>query len=224
MSKTVQVMLLRAGIPACRAMYGNTWRINIYGDGIKQFAIRIGFVAAAKNKRLIQRLYKQDRGKNVPVDPYKIRQARKDVVSAIGIKSYENALFRRYVSVRTAKAIGGVIGFDAAYHYDHVKAIEDTECPSMCVQVPDGHRFLQNGFPHGNSQGSEWPVVIFLVDGSRGAAMISNRNLVYTAISRASQLCVTVGREGVLRQMAVRTSLERRKTFLRELLTEGATP
>lgn len=70
------------------------------------------------------------------------------------------------------------------------------------------------------SQGSEVPVVIFLIDGSRGAAMIANRNLVYTAISRASQLCITVGRRGVLEQMAARVSLEKRKTFLRELLTE----
>lgn len=68
------------------------------------------------------------------------------------------------------------------------------------------------------SQGSEWPCVIILADGSPGARRVCTREWLYTAISRASQLCITIGREGVLQQMSARVSLEKRKTFLVESL------
>jgi exodeoxyribonuclease V alpha subunit len=72
------------------------------------------------------------------------------------------------------------------------------------------------------AQGSEWPVVIVLADASPGARRVCNREWLYTAMSRAKRLCVTIGRMSVLRQMTRRVGLERRKTFLAELL--GETP
>lgn len=42
------------------------------------------------------------------------------------------------------------------------------------------------------SQGSEWPVIIIPIHKSFGGFMM-NRNLLYTAISRAKQICVLVG-------------------------------
>jgi exodeoxyribonuclease V alpha subunit len=69
------------------------------------------------------------------------------------------------------------------------------------------------------AQGSEWPAVILLIDPSYGARMICSREYVYTAISRASQVCITIGRRGVLEQMAKRPALTRRKTFLTERLS-----
>ncbi len=68
------------------------------------------------------------------------------------------------------------------------------------------------------SQGSEWPCVIVLADPSPGARRVCTREWIYTAISRASQLCITIGRLGVLQQMTARVSLEKRKTFLVEEL------
>lgn len=70
------------------------------------------------------------------------------------------------------------------------------------------------------AQGSEWPCVILMIDSSPGARRVCSRNWIYTAISRASKLCITIGRMGVLQQMCRRPSLENRKTFLQELLTE----
>jgi hypothetical protein len=68
------------------------------------------------------------------------------------------------------------------------------------------------------SQGSEWPCVIILADPSPGARRVCSREWIYTAISRASQLCITIGKLGVLHQMTARVSLEKRKTFLVEEL------
>lgn len=68
------------------------------------------------------------------------------------------------------------------------------------------------------SQGSEWPAVVILLDASNGAARVAGREWIYTAISRAKEACVLVGRLGVAHMMAKRPSLETRKTFLKELL------
>jgi ATP-dependent exoDNAse (exonuclease V) alpha subunit len=71
------------------------------------------------------------------------------------------------------------------------------------------------------SQGSEWPVVIVALEGSRGAVGICDRHWLYTAISRAKQLCILVGDMGVARQMCVRDVASGRLTFLAEDLRNG---
>lgn len=66
------------------------------------------------------------------------------------------------------------------------------------------------------AQGSEWPVVIVVLDPSPGARQVCGREWLYTAISRASELCVLAGREGVAQMMVRRPALHRRRTFLAE--------
>lgn len=68
------------------------------------------------------------------------------------------------------------------------------------------------------SQGSEWPIAIVIVDAAGGR--IQTRQLLYTAISRAKLLCVTVGKRSLLEQ-AVRRDGARRKTFLTEKVIDG---
>jgi exodeoxyribonuclease V alpha subunit len=69
------------------------------------------------------------------------------------------------------------------------------------------------------SQGSEWPVAIVVLDPS--ARMLTSREWIYTAVSRAGELCVLVGKIGNARKMALRPSLDKRKTFLRELISSA---
>jgi ATP-dependent exoDNAse (exonuclease V) alpha subunit len=66
------------------------------------------------------------------------------------------------------------------------------------------------------SQGSEWPLVIPIVDPAGG--MIADRNYWYTAISRAKTACLIIGDAAALAKQVARKSLDRRKTFLVELL------
>ena len=68
-------------------------------------------------------------------------------------------------------------------------------------------------------QGSESPVVIIMIDEHSGAKRVCTREWVYTALSRASKLCVLIGKKGVMDARCKRVSLTRRKTFLKELLT-----
>lgn len=65
------------------------------------------------------------------------------------------------------------------------------------------------------SQGSQWPVTISLIDDSGAGGRVCNRSYWYTVLSRASRLCITVGKEHVLRAHCRQIPLERRTTFLR---------
>jgi len=62
------------------------------------------------------------------------------------------------------------------------------------------------------SQGSEFPVVIMPVTG--GPAMLLTRNLFYTALTRARDLVVLVGTEGVIQTMVKNDHVARRYTTL----------
>lgn len=77
---------------------------------------------------------------------------------------------------------------------------------------------LAYGITGHKAQGSEWPIVVLLIDAAPGARYVCSREWLYTSLSRASALCVTIGRRGVMEQMARRPTLEKRKTFLKELL------
>lgn len=72
------------------------------------------------------------------------------------------------------------------------------------------------------SQGSESPCIIAMIDPRAG--MIADRNLWYTAISRASKLCVLIGQRGVLDKQRAKVASIRRKTFLTQLIQDQSTP
>ena len=69
------------------------------------------------------------------------------------------------------------------------------------------------------SQGSEWKVVVVILDASAAARQVCSRNWIYTAISRAKTLCILIGTEKTATEMCQRPGLDR-KTFLRELIEE----
>lgn len=71
------------------------------------------------------------------------------------------------------------------------------------------------------SQGSEWPIVIVALDEYPGARLVCDRSWCYTAISRAKKVCFLVGRLGTAHSMCRRNSIQKRKTFLKELLEDG---
>lgn len=70
------------------------------------------------------------------------------------------------------------------------------------------------------SQGSQWPVVVFMADDYRGARFVGCRELIYTALSRAQKLAVTIGRKATIDVDCRRVALVGRKTFLREKVVE----
>jgi exodeoxyribonuclease V alpha subunit len=104
--------------------------------------------------------------------------------------------------------------------------IATLESPRRVVRVPVGGNGDGNScqFDLGyaitahKSQGSEWPVVIVALDDSRGAGFVTNREWFYTAISRAKRACILVGKRATADAMCRRTAIDKRKTFLQELI------
>lgn len=68
------------------------------------------------------------------------------------------------------------------------------------------------------SQGSQWPIVIYVSDDARGARYVASRELIYTAISRAETLAITLGCKATIDRDCRREVLSGRKTFLVEQL------
>ena len=67
------------------------------------------------------------------------------------------------------------------------------------------------------SQGSEYPVVIIPLYGC--ASVLLTRNLLYTAVTRASEMVILVGRPDVLETMVENGKSRERYTSLRALMT-----
>lgn len=65
-------------------------------------------------------------------------------------------------------------------------------------------------------QGSSARWVVVMLDNYPGALRVASREWLYTAISRAEQLCYLVGQKSTADQMTRNISLQKRKTFLRE--------
>ncbi|MFO0919657.1 MAG: AAA family ATPase, partial [Planctomycetaceae bacterium] len=70
------------------------------------------------------------------------------------------------------------------------------------------------------SQGSEWPVVIVMLDTDPAAKRTCSRQWLYTAISRFKQFALLVGTKKTADAMCVRDALFSRKTFLKERVEE----
>ena len=68
------------------------------------------------------------------------------------------------------------------------------------------------------SQGSGFPAVIYMIDSSGAAQRVCSQSHVYTGLSRASQVCITIGNQQTLRQYCSKIDIDKRKTFLREML------
>ncbi|MGN0396122.1 MAG: ATP-dependent RecD-like DNA helicase, partial [Coprococcus sp.] len=126
----------------------------------------------------------------------------------------------RYVREKGIGVFNGDVGF--------VKEIDDYE-QRMIVEFDDGRRVeymysqldeLEHAFAitiH-KSQGSEYPVVVIPLQS--GPPKLLNRNLLYTAVTRARKGVVIVGNIGMVRNMIDNTSEQKRYTTFSERLIE----
>lgn len=69
------------------------------------------------------------------------------------------------------------------------------------------------------SQGSAFPFVVYIPDDTPAAAMVSCRELVYTALSRFERATITLGRVETINRYCSKVSMKNRKTMLAELIS-----
>lgn len=126
----------------------------------------------------------------------------------------------RYVREEGIGVFNGDVGF--------VKEIDDYE-QRMIVEFDDGRRVcylysqldeLEHAFAitiH-KSQGSEYPVVVIPL--LSGPPKLLNRNLLYTAVTRARKGVVIVGNIGIVKSMIDNTAQQKRYTTFAERIKE----
>ena len=71
------------------------------------------------------------------------------------------------------------------------------------------------------SQGSQWPVVVVMIDDSRGADWVTSWEHFRTSLSRMERLVVTIGKQSAMYRQCQRSALAARKTFLKELIQQA---
>ncbi|KJU86014.1 recombinase D [Candidatus Magnetobacterium bavaricum] len=111
--------------------------------------------------------------------------------------------------------IGYVMGITSSRK---VKVFFDN--PERLIEVPPGELQLAYAITIHKSQGSEWPIVILPIHKSFGGFIV-NRNLLYTAISRAKKKCIIVGHRDELKSIIKRNQVQRRFTHLERLLRQA---
>ena len=207
--QTVQTMLLHQGIVSSvivRASQKFHPHLYIFGPGCSVYRSKIGFISRVKNENLAKPCAGA-KHHSVPVT----RDDIKGILHGMTVPVKQNAYLRGYVSkqvIHEAIAKTGVtpefMERVEGWHYERITAIEPVRCPSMCLEVPEGSRFLQNGFDGWNSKGQEWPRVYVtnLFEGSlphqlcvTPSEIEEERRLFYVAVTRGMDvvsLCIPV--------------------------------
>ncbi|MCI4625538.1 MAG: ATP-dependent RecD-like DNA helicase [Candidatus Magnetoovum sp. WYHC-5] len=107
-----------------------------------------------------------------------------------------------------------------------IKALNDNtitvifENPQREVSISRGACALELAYAitiH-KAQGSEWPVVIIPIHKSFGGFMMQ-RNILYTAISRAKKICILVGHRDEIPKIIKRDNVQKRHTNLARFLS-----
>jgi len=230
MAHEVRVMLLRLGIIAGTTADAHVTRLEIYGCHAKAFGERVGFVSALKNERARAPVGSETRYR-IPLsidemdDLYRHDPAMRSHTVTNAARATAGTQVDRAISRHLAKQlIGagiksptiGVIRERLGFHHVWVSSVSTERGPSVCVEVPDGHRFLQDGFCGWNSQGSESKAVIVVMH--RAHYTMLSRPLLYTACTRGKKLVMLISDPRTIRTALSETRRERRNTLLAERL------
>jgi len=120
----------------------------------------------------------------------------------------------------------------AVKHIQPQLTIAQLDSPARLIKIPRGKTSEADGEDAGTgcqwdlaygischkSQGSEWPIVLVVLDEHPGARMVCSREWLYTAVSRAKLACFLVGKLATGHGMIGRQAIKNRKTFLKELI------
>lgn len=166
--RTVRTMLLRFGIVS-GATDRRPTSVYIYGAYAKLFGERIGFVSKFKQSRL---------SAPVPEGTRYVFPLRSDELHLPGAK---RGVIQRHRAPKKAFADR------APFHHSTVKSVSRYRGESVCVEVPNGNQFIQDGFCGWNCQGSQFDDLVVLAERPGPVDEESWRRWLYTAVTRAAK-------------------------------------
>lgn len=217
----VQVMLARLGIVANHVRnvgpYNHS-KLYIYGKYAQIFGKTIGFISHEKQKRIAlqagcQKLFTIPVTRNEAEEIYQLND------SVFTYSDLGNARTRGHISRHKFNVLINVpewLKERALNHHTRIASIEKIIAKSTCLNVPDGHRFLQNAISGWNSQGGEFPLAIVVC--LRSHYIMLQRNLIYTAITRAKQKLIVVGQQSAWDVAIKNNKIIKRNSLLAERL------
>lgn len=163
----VQTMLLRLDIACTRKTHHGITTLYLYSDHARRFAEMIGFIAPEKNA-LAGREFGRDIHSLIPLSRTELAPLERGMSTT----DKQNARLRGYITITVARKVITNLGADASgvlpermgWLYERVARVGNERGETMCVTVPEGGRFLQNGFDGENSKGREWDSVVIGAD------------------------------------------------------------
>jgi hypothetical protein len=184
LTKQVRYLLTRLGIICSLNSQKRQELLYIYGSECKKFRKKIGFISEFKQNRLVNFTYPDSSKYLIPITKFDLRRFQDYFPKR---QDYRNCKQRGYITRRTASLMLSKGCKEARewlkWHYTKIASITPSTSSVVCLEVPDGNKFLQNGFPFGNSQGSEWDRVALV----NQKAKWNQARWLYTGITRAAK-------------------------------------
>ena len=227
LARVVAVMLLRANIVSSlktrtRVVRGRTTTLttlSVYSGYIEHFRRSIGFISGFKRERT-ELPVRPSEGYGIPLSEGEARLLRREHKDVLGRASANNLVNRRWVTLAVLSRLDAVHTpllerlrtRSTEFHHARVLSVDATRCETMCVTVPDGHQFRQSGFSGWNCQGLEYDCIVMPVVNSFAHQL--QRNLFYTAITRARKKVVLVGTQSAVTRAVMNERESARNTLL----------
>jgi ATP-dependent exoDNAse (exonuclease V) alpha subunit/intein/homing endonuclease len=236
--RDVKVMLLRLGIVSGLLQRKNQLKdgsisvghsIYIYGAYAKIYQRVVGFTTPEKMHRL-EALSPDNTKYVVPVLKADIREVcdanrgPSSFMTCTDRNVYNKGRMSRHT---LALFLEGAVNRPAAwqrladslrFHHSRVESVTEYQGPSVCVEVPDGHRFIQDGFSGWNSQGNEFHTVLMPITRTQGRML--QRNLLYTAVTRAKKRVWLIGHRDAVARAVANDRVVQRNSALGKSITE----
>lgn len=107
------------------------------------------------------------------------------------------------------------------YYFDIVNSKNEIldKVPMYDLEIEDDHSYSTPHFICHNSQGSEYSIVIIPLIKAHGTLLLQ-RNLLYTAITRAKKKVVLIGQTSAIEQAIKNDKIQMRNTLLAERVTQ----
>ena len=159
----------------------------------------------AKNKKTVRYLKE--------VSGYKLilRLLSNTINGRCNLSTYHLNLLEKYIPDTSLKEWKEIAKFKGFY-IDQIESLEQSECDVFDFYIPKGHDFISNGFVSHNSQSQEYDYVIMPF--VKEFSVQLQRNLLYTAITRAKKKVYILGHREALYDAIKSNKTSKRNTIL----------